>query len=67
MFYHGFRVTLAEFNYGEPVFLVTKRHDPTIYGKTASVSSAIDLIQVIEKQVSFNLEEAAPHASAAAR
>jgi hypothetical protein len=60
MFYHDFRVTLAEFNYGEPVFLITKRHDPTVFGKTASVSSAIDLIQLIEKQLPlFGMEEAA--------
>jgi hypothetical protein len=62
MVYHGFRITLAEFNYGEPVFLITKRHDQTVFGKTATVSSAIDLIQLIEKQLSLPLEEAKANA-----
>jgi hypothetical protein len=45
MIYHGYRITFTGYDQGEPVFLVSKRRSDEILAKTATVSSAIDLIK----------------------
>jgi hypothetical protein len=50
MLYRSYRITFVDLNYDNPVFLISKRHDQTILGKTTSVASAIELIQMIDKQ-----------------
>jgi hypothetical protein len=60
MLYRNYRITFADLNYDNPVFLITRRHDTTILGKTTSVSSALDLIRLIDTQGEFVLDPRPP-------
>lgn len=54
--YHGYRITFTGYDQdGAAVFLISKRHSGEILAKTPSVSSAIDLINTWEKQLSIPL------------
>jgi hypothetical protein len=56
MFYHGYRITLAEYTRkGDPIFFITHARDPhsPILAEASSISQAIELIRRSEAEGGF--------------